>query len=68
MGGRGPAPKPINLRQRRNKKAGAAKLPISNKNTSKKQILNKIFQNYIGVGVCSIFYKSLPLDRMCRHS
>jgi hypothetical protein len=38
MGGKGPAPKPINLRQRRNKKAGAAKLPIYNKNISKNKI------------------------------
>jgi hypothetical protein len=36
MGGRGPAPKPINLRQRRNGKAGSVELPAP-ENTNKKR-------------------------------
>jgi hypothetical protein len=38
MGGRGPAPKPINLRQRRNKKAGAASLPAPTNKKNKSEI------------------------------
>lgn len=35
MAGRGPAPKPANIRQRTNKKAGAAIIPIAAKEDSK---------------------------------
>lgn len=38
MGGKGPAPKPANIRQRRNKKAGATNLPAPKNEKSKKKI------------------------------